>query len=277
MGSQYRNRWKRRDNYEDVLISKKRNAEADINEVFYSREFSKVCYKRGINDIVPLSHIGNLVESVTGLNTDNTDPVNPVVKIATDNNSILGEGTPDSPLYTPAFVAGLYGLFSQTSSSAAATGISETSLIGDGVGGLTVPANMFRVGDSFHAKMGGRISCANNETLQIFVKADGVLLEDTGVMTISATNEDFWEIEIDFTIQAVGGVGVASIVSNGQFVYVRNSTLDYKGVGFNFTNNTSFDTTIANALEITAKWGSDNVLNRLITDSFVLYKTFAGQ
>ena len=38
------------------------------------------------------------VQSVTGLNTNNADPVNPVVRISVDGTTITGNGTPSSPL-----------------------------------------------------------------------------------------------------------------------------------------------------------------------------------
>lgn len=38
------------------------------------------------------------VQSVTGLNTDNTDPANPVVQVSVDGVTITGAGTPASPL-----------------------------------------------------------------------------------------------------------------------------------------------------------------------------------
>lgn len=38
------------------------------------------------------------VQSVTGLDTDNTDPLNPVVNISVDGVTITGQGTPASPL-----------------------------------------------------------------------------------------------------------------------------------------------------------------------------------
>ena len=38
------------------------------------------------------------VQSVTGLNTDNTDPLNPVVEISVDGVTITGDGTPGNPL-----------------------------------------------------------------------------------------------------------------------------------------------------------------------------------
>lgn len=40
----------------------------------------------------------NSVQSVTGLNTDNTDPLNPIVKVSVDGITITGLGTPASPL-----------------------------------------------------------------------------------------------------------------------------------------------------------------------------------
>ena len=44
---------------------------------------------------------GGGVESVTGLNTDNTDPDNPIVRISVDGTTITGSGTPASPLVSP--------------------------------------------------------------------------------------------------------------------------------------------------------------------------------
>lgn len=50
-----------------------------------------------------ISILGGYVQSVTGLDTDNTDPQNPVVQIAVDGVTITGDGTPGNPLVgTPA-------------------------------------------------------------------------------------------------------------------------------------------------------------------------------
>lgn len=57
----------------------------------------------GIQEILnkPILHLGD-VETVTGLDTDNTDPTNPIVKIAVDGLSITGDGTPSNPLVATA-------------------------------------------------------------------------------------------------------------------------------------------------------------------------------
>jgi hypothetical protein len=93
-------------------------------------------------------------------------------------------------------------------------------------------------------------------------------------MNLNATSNDFWEIEADFVIRQIGGAGVAQILSNGQFVYVRSTNLNYDGSGFNTLETTNFDTTILNTLEITAQWGSNNAANTIVSDVLTLIKTF---
>jgi hypothetical protein len=168
-----------------------------------------------------------------------------------------------------------YGLYTQTSSSIPVTGtVAELSLLDGGIGSKTVPANGFNVGDSFKAILVGHIASANNQTLRIRLKAGTILLADTGLMTMPATSGNHWKIEIDFTIRAIGGVGVASIVSGGSFTYTKSASSAFEGVGFSSINSTTFNTTISNELFVTAQWGSTNATNSIYSELFVLTKTF---
>ena len=56
---------------------------------------------------VPNVNILNYVESVNGLNTNNTDPQNPIVRISVDGLTITGNGTPASPLVATAPLGGV--------------------------------------------------------------------------------------------------------------------------------------------------------------------------
>lgn len=47
---------------------------------------------------VSIAASSGTVQSVTGLNTNNADPVNPVVRVSVDGSTITGLGTPASPL-----------------------------------------------------------------------------------------------------------------------------------------------------------------------------------
>ena len=218
---------------------------------------------------------GSGVQSVSGLNTDNTDPVNPIVKISVDGTTITGLGTPASPLQANFIPATNYGLYAQTSNSVPVTAtLLEGSLIGAGIGTLSVPANSFVVGDSFVANLYGHISCVGTATIRIRVKSGSTLLADTGIIALDVTTNKHWNIEVNFTIRSLGIASVGSIVSAGLFSYIKNSGLNFEGANFVFLNNTTFDTTILNTLDITAQWNTNNAGNNIYSDYFVLNKTY---
>jgi len=167
------------------------------------------------------------------------------------------------------------GLFAQTADSTPITGTTtETTLLDGGVGGLTVPANFFKVGDSFSVTMGGHISSVNNDTLQIRVKSGSVVLGDTGAITMPNTTTKHVNLEIRFTIRTIGAAGVASIASFGQFNFSKNASNAFEGADFSIINNTTFDTTISNTLDITAQWSSNNAGNNIYSESFILTKIY---
>lgn len=167
------------------------------------------------------------------------------------------------------------GLYTQTATSATVTGTAEQSLLDGGVGSLSIPANGFAVGDSFRARMTGHISCANNQTLHIRIKAGSVLLADTGVMTLGQTSAKHFSLDIEFVIRAIGGTGVASIASGGAFMFNRAGAGGaLEGTNFSTENNTTFDTTVQNTLTITAEWGSANASNQIYSEILTLSKVY---
>lgn len=215
------------------------------------------------------------VKSVTGLNTDNTDPQNPIVNISVDASTITGDGTPASPLQANFIPATNYGLYAQTSNSTPITATTnELSLIGAGVGTLSVPANTFNVGDSFVARLIGHISCVGTATIEIRIKSGSVLLADTGIIALDVTTNKHWSIEVNFTIRTLGVAGVGSIASGGLFSYIKNSGLNFEGANFSIVNNTKFDTTILNTLDVTAQWNTANAGNTIYSELFILNKIY---
>ena len=168
-----------------------------------------------------------------------------------------------------------YGLFAQTANSAIVTGTTtESTLIDGGVGTLSVPANGFQIGDSFRADFGGLLSSKNNDTIQIRVKAGSIILADSGPQTMTTSTDDVWQLSINFTIRTLGGPGVASIVSLGVFHTTKQSNNQQGGFAFNTVNNTTFDTTIPNTLDVTAQFSSNSLLNSIYSDIFVLNKIY---
>jgi hypothetical protein len=170
---------------------------------------------------------------------------------------------------------GVYGLFSQTGDSAVISGTTvESTLIDGGLGSLLISADTFMVGDTFIANFAGVLSSANNETIRIRVKADSILLLDSGLQTLPSTTNDVWTLTIKFVIRQIGGPGVASLVSLGTFHYTKKNNADVQGFSFETVNTTTFDTTISNTLDVTAQWGSSNASNSIYSNIFILNKHY---
>lgn len=169
-----------------------------------------------------------------------------------------------------------YGLFSQTKNSTPITGTTqELSLIGLGVGTLSVPSNGFSVGDSFEANLIGQLSCISTAQLDIRIKTtSGVLLADTQIVNMDTTTNKKWRLNIVFTIREVGEAGVAVIVSGGLFSYNKNSGNNFEGANFSIINDSTFDTTISNTLLVTAQWNTNNAGNSIYSEVFTLNKIF---
>jgi len=184
--------------------------------------------------------------------------------------NVGGSANPIPPIATTN-----YGLYAQTQNSTPITATtSELSLIGVGVGTLSVPANSFSVGDSFTAKLYGHLTCVGSATIEIRVKSNSVILADTGIIALDTTTNKHWCVEVNFTIREIGGVGIASIVSGGLFSYIKNAGVNFEGTNFSIINNLTFDTTILNTLDITSKWNTTNVGNTIYSEFFVLNKIY---
>lgn len=170
---------------------------------------------------------------------------------------------------------GLSRLYAQTSLGTLITNTTvESSLIGAGVGTLSVPPNTFQVGDSFTAKICGYLSCANAATIHFRIKSDGTVIADAGVFQMKVTTNKFFELSVDFTVTKIGVAGVAELFTNGQFSYNHDSQGELSGNNFASVTTTIFDTTVLNSLSITAQWGAASASNKIRSQNFVLMKVY---
>ena len=151
---------------------------------------------------------------------------------------------------------------------------SEESLLDGGLGTLTVPANNFKIGDSFHAVVTGHISAVNNHQLRIRIKTGSIVLADTGNVIMSGATGKHFKLEVFFTVRTLGASGVASIVTGGTFVYTKDASNTFEGTNFSTETSTGFDTTISNTLAITAQWNTANIGDSIYSEIFTLNKTY---
>ena len=167
------------------------------------------------------------------------------------------------------------GLYAQTALSVPVVYASgEASLVGAGVGSLTVPANSFKVGDSFTAKMCGKLSCANNQQIHFRIRSNGVVIIDALAYTLSTSTNKYFDLILDFTIAKIGVAGTAELFANGIFTYNKNASNAIEGVNFGLISNTVFDTTISNTLTITAEWVTENIADTIQSQNFTLTKVY---
>lgn len=169
------------------------------------------------------------------------------------------------------------GQYSQIVQAPTINTTGEQSLIatgvGDGVGSLTIPANGFSVGDSFHAKLGGKINATgggSRSEIIIKIKAGTTILATTGVFELDNATNQGWECELDFTIATLGGNG--SICTNGNFAYTKDGSRQV--FGYIFQDVAVLNTTVSNTLDITAEWNVLNTNDDIYSANFVLYKVY---
>ena len=89
----------------------------------------------------------------------------------------------------------------------------------------------------------------------------------------SITDNHFM-LDMGFTIRSTGTTGNASILSTGFFTFITDSSNNYDAQGFTTVNNTTFDTTSSNTLNVTAQFNTTNASNFIYSEFFVLNKIY---
>jgi len=209
------------------------------------------------------STLGNPIAGDFYIFIDSNNANKYTLRDSAGTDTILGGGV----------AATLYGLYSQTVQSTTINTVGAQSIVGSGVGSLTVPGGFFTVGDSYHAKIGGVINATGGggrSELIVNIKAGATVLASTGIFDLDNANNRGWECELDFTIATIGATG--SICTNGNFAYVKDN--DKKVSGYVFQDVQTIDTTISNTLDITIEWNVLNVGDDIYSANFVLFKTY---
>ena len=83
-----------------------------------------------------------------------------------------------------------------------------------------------------------------------------------------------YNFDVGFTIRATGTTTNTAILSSGFLTFIGNASSDFSAVGFTTLNNTTFDTTSTNTLDITAQFNSTNSANFIYSEFFVLNKIY---
>jgi hypothetical protein len=156
------------------------------------------------------------------------------------------------------------GMYAMIDDSSLVTGTSEQNFMdGTAIGSLSVPANGFKVGDSFRLSVCGQLGAHNNDTLTIRLKSGSAILSTSTPITMPAITLEVFELVAIFVIRDIGSSGVAKIMVNTGFTWNKSSANIYEGQNWLYLNDTTFDTTIPNTLSLTAQWSTSNTQNKI--------------
>jgi hypothetical protein len=121
---------------------------------------------------------------------------------------------------------GTRGIFSQTEDGPVVSDTTdELTIIGNGEGSLSVPANGFSKGNTFRVYIEGDLSSLNNADLTINIRENGNILATTGAMSLVSTSGNYYYLDVNFVIRQVGEAGTAELMTSGMFQYTQSQRI----------------------------------------------------
>jgi len=250
------------------------NALTGVQAILNKPLLSAVATSGDYNDllnlpVMPSAQVNSDWNAVSGVEEILNKPVLSAVATSGDYNDLIN--TPAAP---PA--SSNYGLYTQLEDYSVGNTVVPSTLVGPGLGTLSIPANTFQQGDTFKCVIEGKLNSQNNNQIRFTIVANGgsIVLADTGGITLpSCTNEEF-KLELTFVIREIGAAGVARIMTTGFFTYIRDAAVQYQGYGFTSENTTTFDTTVMNTLDIFTTWSAASLANVITSQTLTLQKVF---
>jgi len=221
----------------------------DTSSIFTMRSTSKGFLKPRLTS----AQIASISTPAQGLHLFNTDLRSDVIIPTTSGNPIRVSGT----------------MFTQTANAQVQNTVTETSLVGTGVGSNTIKANSSGIGTTYRLSMCGFISNTGTPFAQVKVKIGSVTVFDTtstGMFGITS-NQPF-KVNAVFTVRTLGASG--TVIGQGEFEYATSASTQYQIMFQANTATSTIDTTVDQTVDITFTWGTANDSNSINSTNFTL-------
>lgn len=152
--------------------------------------------------------------------------------------------------------------FSATADKVVANTITETTLLGTGVGSASLPAGALAAGRALLVRVQGYYStAATAPTLTLKVKLGGVVLASVAVaLPVSIVSKQF-AAEILIVCRTAGATG--AVMANGAFLAEGASATAHSLAGLTATAAATVNTTAALAVDLTATWSAASASNTI--------------
>lgn len=139
-----------------------------------------------------------------------------------------------------------------TSGLKAISGTSETTMFAPGTGTPTLPANSMVAGKMVRIRIKGRISTTGTYTLRIRFSIGGLMMDTSPVtLPFGTVTQEAFSLEADLLMVTPGA---ASTWMCAMMMQIGNGTTAYRIA--QSPGSASNDTTISNAIDVTAQWGT---------------------
>ena len=211
------------------------------------------------------------VDSIDGTGTLNIGATSSSVALASTTQPTIIQGRGYVGTTRPIMSGG----FTMLTNTTVANTTAETTIIGAGMGSLTSSANGFTVGYTSHSTISGtlRINATPTLTIRVYGGPAGATLISAFPIALSTLGVNVpWKMNNDVVVKSIGVAGVASIQLNSTFtVYDTVAVVSYVNQNL---NSTTFDTTTANVLNITAQWSAAHVNNTVTTNQLFTHSIY---
>ena len=154
-------------------------------------------------------------------------------------------------------------LFTQTAAVTVANSNAQTTLLGAGVGSLTLAANSFIAGRTIRLKLKGQLSTTTGtNNLTVNIKIGSTTTNNSGAVALvaSVTNAE-WEAEADITCETTGTSG--TVWAQGSLKYIPTNGGSISGINFGNTSTMTLNTTISNVINFLITWGTASSSNTI--------------
>jgi len=139
----------------------------------------------------------------------------------------------------------------------------ETSLVGTGVGSVTLPANFLTAGKSLRLRMYGYHSASGSPNVTVNIKFGSTIIVTSGVVVSNTSTNQGFDIDVDITCRSTGVSGTVSV--QGRYT-------EYGNASFPMTNTApvTIDTTSSQLVDITLTWGTGAPGNTSTATNFTI-------
>jgi len=155
-------------------------------------------------------------------------------------------------------------IYTQTADKTVANTVVDTSIIGTGVGTVTLPANFLVAGKSIDFKVMGYHSSTGNPTITVKIKLGSTVVA-TGTATSGNGTTNGFTILASVTCRTTGATG--TVASAGMYQELHNGGA-YEGLVQ--TGTTTIDTTVTQVFDVTVTWGTASASNTITSQESII-------